>query len=65
MSIAEPLISTAEAAALLGCAKATLNVDRCRRRWGVPFVRVGRLVRYRPSDLERWLAERNAVTAEA
>ena len=34
----------------------------CLRRWrreerGLPFVRVGRLVRYRPQDLEKFITD--------
>jgi excisionase family DNA binding protein len=34
----------------------------CLRRWrhegrGLPFVRVGRLVRYRPEDVEKFIAD--------
>ena len=57
------LLTTPEAAALLRCSPATLEVDRCRRRWQVPFLRIGRCIRYNRPDLMRWLAERNQVAA--
>ncbi|MDA0711265.1 MAG: helix-turn-helix domain-containing protein [bacterium] len=41
------------AAAYLGCTPGTLRVWVSKRR--VPFVRVGRLVRFRKSDLDKWL----------
>ena len=50
-----------EAAEYLGCTPDTLKVWVSKRR--VPFVRVGRLVRFRKADLDAWL-EDNAVPAE-
>lgn len=46
------------AAAYIGCTPLTLRQWVSRRR--VPFVRVGRLVRFRKSDLDDWL-EKNRV----
>jgi excisionase family DNA binding protein len=50
------LLTTREAAGYLGVSKAFLERDR----WAgarIPFVRVGtRAVRYRPEDLDRYLA---------
>ena len=57
---AEPtaaLITSKEAALYLGCEYTTMEVWRARRR-GPPYVKVGRLVRYRRQDLDRWLKER-------
>ena len=53
------LLTTSEAAALLRCAPSSLEVDRCRRRWRVPFLRVGRAIRYDQTAVLRWLADRN------
>jgi hypothetical protein len=53
------LLDTNETAALLRCSPATLEVDRCRRRWRVPFMRVGRSIRYDRAAVLRWLADRN------
>ncbi len=53
------LLTTIEAAALLRCAPATLDLDRVRRRWRVPFLRVGRSIRYDRNAVLRWLADRN------
>ena len=57
--VAGPLLNTHETAALLRCSPATLEVDRCRRRWKVPFLRVGRSIRYDQSAVLAWLASRN------
>ena len=51
-----------EAAEYLGTTPDTLRVWVSKRR--VPFVRVGRLVRFRKKDLDQWL-EKNFVPAEA
>ena len=47
-----------EAAVYLGCSPATLRVWVSKRR--VPFIRVGRLVRFRRRDLDEFL-EKNRV----
>jgi len=53
------LLDTIETAALLRCSPKTLALDRVRRRWKVPFLRVGRCVRYDRSAVLGWLADRN------
>ena len=57
--VARKLLTTEQAAALLACSPKTLEVDRCRRRWQVPFLRVGRAIRYDEQSVLRWLADRN------
>ena len=49
-----------QAARYLGCTPDTLRVWVGKRR--VPFVRVGRLVRFRKCDLDEWV-EKNRVPA--
>jgi len=56
------LFTTPQAAAFLGCTADTLTTWRCTKAVKVPYVRVGRLVRYRRRDLEAFL-ENNAVRA--
>ena len=53
------LLDTDETAALLRCSPKTLALDRVRRRWRVPFVKVGRCVRYDRARVLAWLADRN------
>ena len=53
------LLTTPEAAALLRCSPKTLTADRCRRRWKVPFLHVGRSVKYDRAAVLSWLADRN------
>jgi hypothetical protein len=41
-------------AAIRNCSLATIERDRWAGT-GIPFVKIGRLVRYRKSDIRRWL----------
>lgn len=60
------LITEAEAAELLCIKPQTLAAWRCRATQDLPFVRVGRAIRYRLSDVEDWLARRTqTATARA
>ena len=52
------LLTTAEAAAMLHIKQGTLEVWRVNKRYALPFVRVGRNIRYRRSDLLRFVEQR-------
>jgi len=52
------LLSRKEAAEYLGLKAQTLAVWHVTGRYGLPVVKVGRSVRYRVQDLERWLTAR-------
>ena len=52
------LVGEKEAAEILGVTPGTLQVWRSTGRYGIPFIKVGRLVRYRLSVLQGWLASR-------
>jgi excisionase family DNA binding protein len=52
------LLDTPEAAAYLGLQAHTLEVWRATKRYPLPFVKVGRKVRYRAEDLDRFLLSR-------
>lgn len=54
----ERLMLTPEAAELLGFAEKTLEKDRCTRELGIPYVKLGRAVRYRLTDLMKFIDER-------
>ena len=56
--VLNPLLTETEAAELLGIKPQTLSVWRCNKRYALPFIRVGRLVRYRRSACELFLEER-------
>lgn len=46
------------ASGYLNVKRGTLQVWRCTKRYPLPYVKVGRLVRYRMSDLEAFLQAR-------
>lgn len=50
----EPLLSDCDVEKLTGRARSTLQKDRVAGG-GIPFVRIGRLVRYRQSDVKAYL----------
>ncbi len=52
----DALVSEREAAKILGCTVSCLRAWRTRRI-GVPHYRVGRLCRYRVSDLQEYLTQ--------
>ena len=52
------LFTEAEAAQVLGVAPGTLSVWRTTKRYPLPYIKVGRLVRYRRSDLDSFLESR-------
>ena len=41
----------------LGLATGTLAVQRCRRTSTIPFVKIGRAIRYHWPTVEAWLAK--------
>jgi hypothetical protein len=45
----DPLFPSDEAETYIGVAKGTMSVWRCSKRYGIPYIKVGRLVRYRKS----------------
>lgn len=53
----EALLRTEEAAAVLGFSPRALEAWRCRGG-GPRYLRVGRSIRYRPSDLDAWASAR-------
>lgn len=61
-----PLMSPTQAASYLSVEVATLAVWRCTGRYALPYLKVGRLVRYRKSDLDAFLESRRvSCTQEA
>lgn len=62
VAIGEPLITDVEAAPLVGLALQTIRNDRINRRFGIPFYRLGKSIRYKRSDLEAWVAKRAVAT---
>jgi predicted site-specific integrase-resolvase len=56
------LLDEQAAAALLTVAPGTLGVWRSTGRYNLPFLKVGRMVRYRRADLLAWLEKRTRET---
>jgi excisionase family DNA binding protein len=52
----EQLFSPKSAAKYLGVVENTLSVWRSTGRYDLPYIKVGRLVKYRLSDLQAFLA---------
>jgi len=55
------LLSNNKAADYLGITPATLDVWRCTKRYPIPFIKVGRLVKYRQSDLDEFLEQQTII----
>ena len=49
------LLSRREAAAYLGLSEQTLAIWKCADRYDLPVIKLGRLARYRRSDLDAFL----------
>lgn len=63
-TIPERMLTTKEAAAMLGLSPATLEAWRCSGRVRLPFLRLGRSVKYRLSDLYAYLDRAAAQASE-
>lgn len=58
------LLTPQDVADRLGVSTTTLSTWRCTKRYPLPYVKVGRLVRYRLSDLDAFeLAQLQEVAA--
>ena len=52
-----PLLTRKEAAAYLGVTQQTLAIWKCTGRYDLPCIKIGRLVKYRRSDLEAFISK--------
>ncbi|MBE0567980.1 MAG: helix-turn-helix domain-containing protein [Krumholzibacteria bacterium] len=52
------LLTPEQTAEILGVKPATLACWRCTKRYPLPYGNIGRMVRYRRSDVDRFIAER-------
>lgn len=57
MDDADRLMTTADLARFLVRAESSIEKDRVSGKLGIPFVRLGRMVRYRRADVEAWLSQ--------
>jgi excisionase family DNA binding protein len=53
-----PLLNRKQAAEYLGVKPHTLSVWACCKRYCLPYIKVGRLVKYRKHDLDAFLSSR-------
>jgi excisionase family DNA binding protein len=58
------LLSREEAAEYLGVSPKTLATWACTKRYPLPVVKLGRAVKYRVADLEKFIESRTVGTAE-
>jgi excisionase family DNA binding protein len=61
--IASDLLTRKQAAEYLGITPRTLAVWACVKRYPLPYVKVGRLVKYRRADLDAFIARRTVTQA--
>lgn len=64
MSTDNQLRTESEAAQILDLKPGTLQVWRSTKRYPLPYVKVGRLVRYRQNDIDEFLRGRTVMAAE-
>jgi excisionase family DNA binding protein len=57
----EPLLNEDQVAAALGVKKGTLQVWRSNKRYPLPYVKVGRNVRYTEAAVSEFIAQRTVV----
>ncbi len=57
-------LTNKETAEFLGVTEGTLAVWRTTRRYAIPYVKVGSLIRYKKADLEQWLEQRTVREVE-
>jgi len=57
------LLDENRAAEILGITAGTLSVWRCTKRYDLKYVRVGRAIRYRLADIERFIESRTVGAA--
>lgn len=64
LSIDDPMLTTNQTSALTGIAKGTLEYWRWEKR-GPSFLKLGRAVRYRKSEVIAWMNSGAVQTTEA
>lgn len=59
--IDQVLLTRKEAAAYLGVTTQTLAIWKCTGRYSLPVVKIGRLAKYRKSDLDAFIQSRTVT----
>lgn len=52
------LLTESEAAELIGVVPETLQIWRSTKRYNLPYLKIGRLVRYRRAHVDAWMDSR-------
>ncbi len=60
-AVRDALLKPEQVAEILGVTPETLQVWRSTRRYPLPYVKVGRCVRYRMSDVEAFLQQQTVA----
>lgn len=61
----DDLLTPREAAKILGVSAQTLAVWRCERRYNLHYVKIGACVRYRRSELTRFIEQQTCAHTPA
>jgi len=61
LSLPSPLVDEKRAAEILGIVPETLQIWRCVKRYKLPYVKIGRAVRYRLEDLDEFVRSRTVA----
>jgi len=61
----DKLLTPEQASALIGVKVGTLAVWRCTKRYALPYIKVGRLVRYRREDVDAFIQASRQVPQTA
>lgn len=64
MQATSTLLTRRQAADYLGVTPRTLAVWACSKRYQLPYVKVGRLVKYRQEDLDAFIEQRTIHPSE-
>ncbi len=64
-NVIQKLVSEKEACKILDCRPNTLAVWRTNKRYDLPFYKIGRLVKYKISDLEEFIQENRKGGSDA
>ena len=54
---ADPMLSNRQAAEYIGITPHTLEMWRCNKRFLIPYIKLGGMVRYRLSSLDKFLLQ--------
>jgi excisionase family DNA binding protein len=58
------LLTAEEVAELLSIRPQTLALWRSQKRYGLPYYKIGGMIRYKLSDIEKWLESRTVRGVE-